>query len=173
MKILLSLFALVLILESCKSTKESNSESNENAETIKSDTQALTPKKDQTSEYNLTSGVTYTVSSRGTFSYTNISESKVSLSNDRDLKQMKTYSCNKTDWLELKKMIEAVNTKSLSSLKAPTDKRLYDGAPHATLSIRNGDKTVTSPTFDHGHPPTEIENLVNKVLSIKENVTKE
>lgn len=30
-----------------------------------------------------------------------------------------------------------------------------------------------TPTFDHGHPPKEIEALVNKILTIREKLTKQ
>ena len=69
--------------------------------------------------------------------------------------------------------MDAVDLQTLNKLKAPTEKRLHDGAAHATLAFRQGDMEVMSPTFDHGHPPKEIEALVNKVLSIKENVLKQ
>ena len=80
-----------------------------------------------------------------------------------------TYSCKPTDWDELEKLLKSISPENLGKLKAPTDKRLYDGAAHATLSILLGDVVMITPSFDHGHPPKEIEALVNKVLSIKEN----
>ena len=63
-----------------------------------------------------------------------------------------------------------INLEGMASLKAPTDKRLYDGAAHANISITLKGKTYTTEGFDHGYPPIEIENLINKLvfLTIKE-----
>jgi hypothetical protein len=53
----------------------------------------------------------------------------------------------------------------LSQLKAPTEKRLFDGAAIANLKITKQGKTFESQSFDHGYPPAEIEKVVNKMLS--------
>jgi hypothetical protein len=86
---------------------------------------------------------------------------------------MNTYVCKSEDWEALESLLKAIDVENLNRLKAPTDKRLYDGAPHATLSVIKGDVEMMTPTFDHGTPPKEIEALVNKVLSIKVNASKQ
>jgi hypothetical protein len=54
---------------------------------------------------------------------------------------------------------------SLPKLKAPTEKRFYDGAPIANFKITFQDKTYETPSFDHGFPPKEIKKFVNKINS--------
>ncbi len=126
------------------------------------------------SEHYYTTSVSYKALGRGYFEFIEVSEDKVSIASDANLKDIKTYkSTNKKDWASVEAMIKSVNLSNLNNLKAPTNKRLYDGAASATLTIRTGDMIVTSSAFDHEHPPKEIEALVNKVLSIKENSTKE
>ena len=174
MKILISLIALIMLTASCNCTKEVVSDSKEpetSAEVI-----ASKPSRDQSmtksdvvkDNYNKTI-IMYKALSRSTFEYVEVSEKEVRLSSDRNLKNIDTYSCKSTDWDELEKLLKAISPENLDKLKAPTDKRLYDGAAHATLSILLGDVVMITPSFDHGHPPKVIEALVNKVLSIKEN----
>jgi len=173
MKLLFSLFALILITESCNSTKEADLQQKEPVVASKPSKEFMTNKNDQIGDHYATTGITYTAMSRGSYEYVQISGSKVSISTDKSLKNIKTYTYNESDWKQLKSLIDAFDFQTLNKLKAPTDKRLHDGAAHASLAIRQGDMEVMSPSFDHGHPPKEIEDLVNKVLSIKESVIKQ
>ena len=122
--------------------------------------------------HNSSQSITYTTIARGAFNYVSISGANISISKDANLKSIDTYTCNKKDWEALMSLLKQVDVLNLQKLDAPTEKRLYDGAAHATLDIMLGDMIVRSPSFDHGHPPKEIEALVNKVLSIKENALK-
>ena len=61
--------------------------------------------------------------------------------------------------------IQELDLDSLSQLKAPTEKRLFDGAAIANLKITKQGKRYESQSFDHGYPPAEIEKIVNKMLS--------
>jgi PBP1b-binding outer membrane lipoprotein LpoB len=69
------------------------------------------------------------------------------------------------DWNNLNSAIQELDLDSLSQLKAPTEKRLFDGAAIANLKITKQGKTFESQSFDHGYPPVEIEKVVNKMLS--------
>lgn len=117
--------------------------------------------------------VTYTALSRGSFDFILISKSNISISKDRNLQNINEYSISTKDWEALNELIEAVNLDTFQELKPPTEKHTYDGAAHATLALQIGDIQYTTPTFDHGNPPKEIETLVNKVLSLKENTVKQ
>lgn len=158
MKILLSILVLLVTTKECKSTKE----------------QALDDSNAKNTEMILQSDmkVVYEAQSRGGFEHISISKDVVLISSDRYLKEVATYKCDENDWKAIYELLESIDTNTLSSLKAPTDKRLFDGAPHATLKLSKGDDEISTPTFDHGHPPKEIEALVNKVLSIKESLSK-
>ena len=69
------------------------------------------------------------------------------------------------DWNDLQLMVQELDLVSLPTWKAPTDKRLFDGAASANLRITKKGKTAESPSFDHGYPPVAIEKIVNKMLS--------
>lgn len=114
------------------------------------------------------SAITYEAFSRGTFINIHITTSTLTISEDRSLSEKNNFSLKTTDWDALNNLLKDIDLTKLESLKAPTDKRLYDGAAHAALTVKSNEHTYTTSSFDHGHPPKEIENLVNKVLSIRE-----
>ncbi len=174
MKILFSLFTLLMVTESCNSTKEAVTNSKETETVV-----ASRPSKDMPMEKsdivngNYYTAVTYQALSRGSFIYISISKSNVSISEDKNLMEIDKYTCKAEDWEALNKLLAKVKLETFQELKAPTDKRLFDGAAHATLAIRQGDVQFKTPSFDHGYPPEAIEAIVNKVLSIKENAIKQ
>ncbi|MFP4844441.1 hypothetical protein [Winogradskyella sp. PE311] len=173
MKFLFSLITLIMLTESCNTPKEvvENSKETE-AIASKPSREISTTKSDIVKDNYTKTIITYKALSRGTYEYIEVSEAEVRVSSDRNLKNIDTYTCRSSDWLELEKLLKNIDTGSLDKLKAPTDKRLFDGAAHATLSILMGDVIMMTPSFDHGYPPEEIKALVNKVLSIKENSAK-
>ena len=70
------------------------------------------------------------------------------------------------DWKELVTEFQKTNLEEIPNLKDPTQKRFYDGAAIANLKIRYQDKNYETVAFDHGFPPTAIEKLVNKIVSL-------
>ena len=134
---------------------------------------SVVTKKSDVVKDNYNTAITYQSSSRGSFEYIHISKSNVAISTDRSLKTIDKYNCEEKNWEELNRLIEACDMETFQELKAPTEKRFYDGAAAATLAIQLGDIEYRTPEFDHGNPPQEIEAIVNKVLSIKENTVKQ
>ena len=134
--------------------------------------ESVSTTKNDVVKNNYRTAIIYQISSRGKFENTYVSEAEILVSTDRSLNVRRQYNCKKADWNELNELIEAVDLETIHNLNAPTDKRLSDGAAHATLAIQISDVEYMSPTFDHGFPPKEIEALVNKVLTIKENAVK-
>jgi len=117
--------------------------------------------------------VVYKATSRGSFEYVAVSPSKVFTSTDRNLDEMTTLKTETKDWQEIEQLLKTINPKQLEQLKSPTNKRLFDGAAHATLTFNKGKESITTPSFDHGHPPKVIEALVNKVLSMAQPAKKQ
>ncbi len=111
--------------------------------------------------------IKYQAFSRGFFQEILLSEKNIIFYDNRDYKNAKTYKISKKEWEEFMRLLSAIDVKELPKLKAPTAKRLYDGVPHATLTIEKKGETTTSSSFDHGHPPKQIKALVEKVLSFK------
>ncbi|MCT4629798.1 hypothetical protein [Winogradskyella sp.] len=175
MKFLFSLFTLVMLTGSCNSTKDIVSDSNKSEQTTasKPSREVQNSKSDIVKDNYNKVFIIYQANSRGSFEYIQISETEIKITKDRELKNLNSHECKKEDWEALQKLLKGVDVENLDALKAPTDKRLYDGAAHATFSVIKGDVKMTSPTFDHGAPPKEIEALVNKVLSITESISKQ
>ncbi|GGW58017.1 heat shock protein HslJ [Winogradskyella epiphytica] len=117
--------------------------------------------------------IKYQALTRGSFDFILISSSEIITSNDQSLQKLDKHSINQKDWDGLNALIEKVDLETFQNLNVPSTQHQFDGAAHATLAIQIGDIEYMSPTFDHGNPPTEIDALVNKVLSIKENTLKQ
>ncbi|EDP72702.1 hypothetical protein FBALC1_16412 [Flavobacteriales bacterium ALC-1] len=172
MKFLFSLLAIIMLSESCNSTKETISDAREVISASKSEKDTTKEKSDIDKDgYKIT--VTYQISTRGFYEYTSVSESEILFSKDRGLQKIDNYSCKKKDWIVLYKLIEAVDLETFQKLKPPSNKRSTDAVPIGNLALQIGDVYYMAPEFDHGNPPKEIEALVNKVLSIKENTIKQ
>jgi len=75
---------------------------------------------------------------------------------------------SKGDWNSLLNMLSKVDAEKIKDLKAPSEKRFYDGAMIADLKVIYKDKTYESSSFDHGNPPAEIKDLVNKILEVSD-----
>ena len=112
----------------------------------------------------------YTANTRGFYKKITIQDQTISVSKDRNgnVKPVATKISEK-DWNELIGYFEAINLDSLASLKAPTEKRFYDGAAIANLQVVYKDKTYQTEAFDHGYPPEAIKKLVDKINSFAKN----
>jgi hypothetical protein len=108
----------------------------------------------------------YTANTRGFYQKITIQDQMVSISKDRsgNEKPVATKISDK-DWRELVGYFDAIELDSLATLKAPTQKRFYDGAAIADLKVTYKDKTYQTESFDHGYPPEAIKKLVVKINS--------
>ena len=109
----------------------------------------------------------YRASSRSYFKEITVTKNVVLISNDRNGIHKKPYKSSLKYWQKCLDLLAQIKISKLTTLKAPTSKRLYDGAAHASLTIKNKKGEIQSNSFDHGHPPEEIRELVEKLLSFK------
>ena len=108
----------------------------------------------------------YTANTRGFYQKISVKDQMVSVSKDRSGKDEPVATkISDADWNELVGYFETINLDSLSSLKAPTEKRFYDGAAIANLKVTYTDKSYETNAFDHGYPPAEIRKIVDKINS--------
>jgi hypothetical protein len=111
--------------------------------------------------------VEYTATTRGFFQKITIKNQEVFVSKDRNSTEIGTATkISDADWKEMISDFQAINLEEIPNLKAPTEKRFYDGAPIANLKITFKDKIYESQSFDHGFPPAEIEKLVKKINTL-------
>ncbi|MFH6767598.1 META domain-containing protein [Gaetbulibacter aquiaggeris] len=111
----------------------------------------------------------YSTTSRGVYKSISINKKQVSVVNKRDDDPV-IKVCSAPEWEQLINAIKTVDVKNISNLKAPSDRRFFDGALIAKLIIYSDDKKYESASFDHGNPPKEIETIVKEILSISENI---
>lgn len=75
-------------------------------------------------------------------------------------------SLTKEQWEGFVKELDKIELEKIAELKAPSEKRFYDGAAIGTFTaIINGTKYRSS-SFDHGNPPAEIAVIVSKMLDV-------
>ncbi|MEO8253262.1 MAG: hypothetical protein ABI554_02660 [Flavobacterium sp.] len=116
-----------------------------------------------------TAQLVYTAQTRGFSQEIIIEKKRVSITENRKAEAVKTKIKN-ADWKELIALFEEVNLEEIKNLKAPTEKRFYDGAAIANLKITYEGKVYESQSFDHGFPPEGIKKIVNKINSfVKQN----
>jgi len=115
------------------------------------------------------SRIIYRANSRAIFKEIIVSENEVFIKNDRNDKSHTQLKTTKINWKACLRLLSQIDVDELPKLKAPTSKRLYDGAAHANLIVEKDGKKITSCTFDHGYPPKAIEALIEYLLSLKEN----
>jgi len=113
-----------------------------------------------------TAVIEYVANSRGFHQKIIIQNQTVSISKDRSgsVKPVAT-KISDADWKIIITEFQKINLEEIPNLKAPTEKRFYDGAPIANLKITFKGKTYETPAFDHGFPPAKIEKIVNKINS--------
>jgi len=113
-----------------------------------------------------TAVIEYTANTRGFYQKITVKNQMVNVSKDRDGNDKPVPTkISDADWNDLVSCFKKVKVDSLAKLKAPTEKRFYDGAAIANLKITYKDTTYESASFDHGFPPKEIKKFVNRITS--------
>ena len=107
--------------------------------------------------------IEYSALSRGYYKKIVVQNQTVSVTNGRDQQPVES-KIDTAKWNQIVAEFEKVNLDQISTLKAPTDKRAYDGAAIGNLKIIQNQKTYESISFDNGTPPKEIEKLVNLLV---------
>lgn len=107
--------------------------------------------------------IEYSAMSRGYYKSIVVQNKSVSVIKERNAEAIKS-NIDDAKWNKIVDAYSKVNLESISSLKAPTDKRTYDGAAIGNLKITKDGKTYETAGFDNGFPPKEIEKLVNLLV---------
>lgn len=110
-----------------------------------------------------TTQIEYSAVSRGLYKKILVQNESVSVTNNRNEEAVKT-KIEASKWNKIVAEFEKVNLESIPELKAPTEKRFYDGAAIGNLKITSNGKTYETKGFDNGFPPKEIEKLVNLLV---------
>lgn len=117
--------------------------------------------------------IEYESLSRGSFLQIKINKDHIEKTTDRDVKDIISKKCSDDDWKTILSLLKTIDIEKIDALKSPTEKRFFDGAPHAQLKITSATKTYISGGFDHGAPPQEIQPLITTILALAENMKKQ
>lgn len=111
--------------------------------------------------------VEYTANTRGFYQKIIIQNQSILVSTDRksDANAV-TEKISDADWKELITEFQEIDLEELPTLKAPSERRFYDGAAIGNLKVTYKDKTYQTDGFDHGTPPIEIARFVTKITSL-------
>lgn len=158
MKTLFYIFIAIVALVSCNCQKATTEKSN----------LATTETMKQTQEMPI---LEYEAMSRGFYQKIRIENNKAILTSGRDTKSI-AFDISNEDLLKLQELYLKVDKQGLKDLKDPTQKRFYDGAPIANFKIIDGEKTYQTVDFDGGFPPSEIKEIVEKVIEVTQKQVK-
>jgi hypothetical protein len=108
--------------------------------------------------------IQYEANTRGFYQKLIVQNHTISSTNDRNrVKVPIVQKISDADWNALISEYNKVDLEGLPNLKAPTEKRFYDGAAIANLKIIYKGKTYQTSDFDHGFPPMQIKRVVEIV----------
>ncbi|MCF8319975.1 MAG: hypothetical protein K9I35_02065 [Flavobacterium sp.] len=108
--------------------------------------------------------IQYEANTRGFYNKLVLKNATISSTNDREGKENPiVQKISDADWNALKDEINKLDLENLTNLKAPTEKRFYDGAAIANLKIIYNGKIYQSSDFDHGFPPMQIKRVVEMI----------
>jgi len=114
--------------------------------------------------------IVYEASSKGHYTKVEVQNHMVSVSGQGVEGGMKAKKISDADWNYLIEEFKKVDLKNMPHLISPSKQRVYDGAATANMTITYMGTQYRSSPFDHGNPPAEIKNLVDKITSfINEN----
>ncbi|MEZ0180911.1 hypothetical protein AB9T89_01605 [Flavobacterium oncorhynchi] len=105
----------------------------------------------------------YTAVSRGIYKKIIIQNKTATVTNGRNAEAVEV-KIDEAKWKQIAAEFSKINLENIPNLKAPTEKRFYDGAAIGNLKVTQNQKTYETKGFDNGFPPKEIEKLVNLLV---------
>ena len=78
--------------------------------------------------------------------------------------ETKNSTLSKKQWSEIKELVLQIELSAISNLEAPSNESYTDRALIGSLTIIKNNETYESSTFDHGNPPKELKELINKLF---------
>lgn len=107
--------------------------------------------------------IEYSAVSRGLYKKILVENKAVSVTNGRGTAAVES-KIDIAKWNAIVAEFGKINLDNIPNLKAPTEKRFYDGAAIGNLKVTTNGKTYETKGFDNGFPPKEIEKLVNLLV---------
>lgn len=111
--------------------------------------------------------VEYQAVNKGFYKKITIENDTLFLKKDPNIKPV-FRKLSKRDRKIIIKGINALDLDKLKNLKAPSEKRFYDGAAAANLKVIKNNKSYETPFFDHGTPPEYIKEMIGALEKVAE-----
>lgn len=156
MKLVILFFCLFCFFSSCKCKKSIT----ENTAVSSQESTVLLQK-------DILPNIIYQETARGSHRKISISEGTIYVVSAQGAKPV-YWMLNKADNQNLLELFQKIDLDKINTLKSPTEKRFYDGAPIANLTFSTKKNTYISSDFDGGFPPKEINAFVNALIEIAE-----
>jgi predicted nuclease of predicted toxin-antitoxin system len=113
---------------------------------------------------------TYSVVTRGYKLEITVAKDSTHISQSGRQVLEKDYATNPDLWKFLNKNSKTVKLDEIGGLESPTNKRQFDAAMFASLTISTKDSVYRSCSFDAGHPPSMIKNIVDELVKESEKI---
>jgi uncharacterized protein YcfL len=110
--------------------------------------------------------IEYEALSRGFYNKFIYENSAITIISQRDSKG-ESVKLSKKDVSDIMLLVKGIKLETMSTLKAPTDARAYDGAANGNITITTNGKEYVGPGFDAGTPPKELVKIIDKILSFR------
>ena len=112
--------------------------------------------------------IEYTATTRGFYQRIWINNNQtIAISRDRnDTIMPATTKISDTQWKLIALEFKKIKLAEISKLKAPTEKRRYDGAAIADLKVVMNGKTYQTQSFDNGFPHSKIKKFVDLITAL-------
>ncbi len=105
--------------------------------------------------------IQYTATTRGFHRVVTVENQSAKIYKERHDKEIpQTIKLSETQKKAIADAFRKIDLENMPNLKAPSEKRFFDGAAIATLKIIYEGKEYNSQPFDHLNPPAEIAGLV-------------
>ncbi len=105
---------------------------------------------------------------RGGMEKITIQKNKIFLENNGVIQ---SYEITQQDWRDLIRSTQHVDYEKINQYPAPSNDRARDAAWHSTITIRAGDQTYTSNTFDDKKAPAQLVKLMHCITELSKKYT--
>lgn len=109
--------------------------------------------------------LTYEAMTRGSSEMIHIKSNILTYKTHKDSKEV---TLSNKQLKALYKALKPIKYTDVAQLKAPSGKRLYDGAMAAVVIFKTATETYQSSSFDDDNPPGELKELVTLLKSFVE-----
>jgi hypothetical protein len=84
--------------------------------------------------------------------------------------QNKKVKLSSKEWERVVAAVQGITLSEVPDLKSPTEKRMYDGARHSTITISTSTGMAVSHSFDDEMPHEKLQKLMKEITKLEKSV---